>query len=160
MSHGREFAVLARIFEKIFFVVVVQALFVVIFVHLIKGLIQVHSFPLYVGILSCLSVQMFACTYIYIHDVCSIMHECLTVKKGSISVQAFLEDPQPGGKSGPPPAPQRRPSHILSVPPSRALEERIREELVLLGLFDPPEVWVCVVCVCGVCVCVCVCVCV
>ena len=84
---------------------------------------------------------MFACTYIYIH-------ECLTVKNGSISVQAFLEDPQPGGKSGPPPAPQRRPSHILSVPPSRALEERIREELVLLGLFDPPEVCVCgVVCV-------------
>jgi transcriptional adapter 3 len=49
---------------------------------------------------------------------------------------AFLEDPQ-GGKSGPPPASQRRPSHILSVPPSRALEERIRDELTLLGLLDP-----------------------
>ena len=54
-------------------------------------------------------------------------------------LQAFLEDPQ-GGKSGPPHPPQRRPNLPLSLPQTTALEERIKEELTLLGLFEPVEV--------------------
>ena len=52
-----------------------------------------------------------------------------------------MEDPL-SGKSGPPQPPPRRLSHPLSVPPSKALEERIKEELTLLGLFEPVEVGV------------------
>ena len=62
-----------------------------------------------------------------------------SVFKFCCSVQAFLEDPE-GKSAHPPPSSQRRPSHILSVPPSKALEERVREELVVLGLFEPSEV--------------------
>ena len=54
-------------------------------------------------------------------------------------LQAFLEDPL-GGKSGPSHPPQRRPNIPLSLPQTTALEERIREELTLLGLLEPVEV--------------------
>ena len=54
-------------------------------------------------------------------------------------LQAFLEDPL-GGKSGPQHPPQRRPNIPLSLPQTTALEERIREELTLLGLLEPVEV--------------------
>ena len=59
-----------------------------------------------------------------------------------------MEDPQ-SGKSSPPPSSQRRPSHLLHVPPSKALEERIRDELILLGLFEPVEVGVASLSGCG-----------
>ena len=54
-------------------------------------------------------------------------------------LQAFLEDPL-GGKSGPPHPPQHRPNISLTLPQTTALEERIREELTLLGLLEPVEV--------------------
>ena len=47
----------------------------------------------------------------------------------------------------------------LAGPQMDTLEERIKKELVLLGLYEPPDVSslrVCAVCVCSVCVqCVC-----
>lgn len=52
---------------------------------------------------------------------------------------AFLEDPQ-SEKSVPPSQTQRRTSHILNVPHSKALEDRIKDELISLGLFEAQEV--------------------
>lgn len=50
-----------------------------------------------------------------------------------------MEDPQ-SEKSVPPSQTQRRTSHILNVPHSKALEDRIKDELISLGLFEAQEV--------------------
>jgi transcriptional adapter 3 len=50
---------------------------------------------------------------------------------------AFIEDSQESGR--PPLPPQERPSPILNIPSTRALEDRIKDELTLLGIFEPPE---------------------